>query len=150
MSYNGHPVYKKEGYSYILADRYIFLRDVAIGGSDTEWYWAINRGDDFTDDGAIRTLCASGGAADPSLCPRWNGTGAFLESRNFSTAFIEYKGLNVSSGLCTLSDNYICISSTQSDLGLFLWLCFVIWLLFSILFSILFSFIYHSWIEWNI
>ena len=124
--YNGHPVYKKEGYSYLERDRYIFLHD---GNGDEDWYWAISREEysnhaNFSDDSLLRVICAEGGLSDPSLCPQWNGTGAFLESRNYSEAFIEYPQINVSSGLCSVSDNYICISSKQSNLGLFFSLLF--------------------------
>ena len=122
ITFNDHPVYKKDGYSYLQWDRYIFLHD---GYGDTDWYWAIsreamNRDANFTDDSLLRVVCASGGVSDPSLCPQWNGTGEFLESRDYSDTFIQYDALNVSSGLCSVSDNYICISSKQSNLGLFL------------------------------
>ena len=122
MEYNEHPVYKKEGYVWLVGDYYIFLHDA---DGDGDWYWAINRETNFTDDSQLRAICAGSDVSDPSLCPQWSTTGAFLESRNYSEEFKEYEQLEVSSGLCPVSDNYVCITSTQSNLGLFIF-CFYI------------------------
>lgn len=111
IKYNEHPVYMKEGYVWILDDMYIFLHD---GYGNTDWYWAITGDSKFQTDSSIMARCAVGGLSNPSLCPQWNGTDVY-----HTGIFTEYKELNVTSGLCSVSDSYLCISSKQSNLGLF-------------------------------
>ena len=108
LTYNDHPVYKKEAYSFLLSDLYIFLDDA---NGDQDWYWTITFDSEFKSNSSIRAFCSVGGISDPSLCPLWNVTNILNPNNN-------YPKLNVTNGLCSVGGGYICISSKQSNLGL--------------------------------
>ena len=108
MTYNDHPVYKREGYRFLIYDYYIFLND---GNGDQDWYWTVTNDPDFESNSSIRAFCSVGGISDPSLCPLWNVTNILNPNNN-------YPEFEVSDGLCAADGGYICISSKQSNLGL--------------------------------
>ena len=111
---NDHPVYKKEGYSYLISDWYIFLHSA---DNENEWYWAITFNLDLaeTSDYYLEGICTEGDIVNPALCPSWNMTTYYLDDRDIP--FYSYPSINTSEGLCELSDKYICIQSTQSNLA---------------------------------
>eukprot|EP01084_Bolivina_argentea_P233597 393408_1 len=116
MTYNDHPVYKKEGYVYLVNNIYIFQHN---GNGDIDWYWAITVDSNLANENAIRAKCGIAGIYEPSLCTSWNVTNKFednYESDNL-IPFSKYNYLNISTGLCIISDLYLCIDSRQSNLA---------------------------------
>ena len=111
LTYNDHPVYKREGYSFFLSDVYIFLHN---GNGDQDWLWTVTLDPEFEANSSRRAFCTVGGLSDPSLCPLWNVTNILNPNNN-------YRQLNISDGLCAVDGGYLCISSKQSNLGL----CFI-------------------------
>ena len=114
-TYNDHPIWHKEG--FYLLDYYIYLH---TNNNAEPWYWAITRDEALEDDYQIVAKCDSdyntNNISEPSECPQW------LTTDYFNTAgFTEYsvnKNLTVSAEICVIEDEYICIQSNQSSLGM--------------------------------
>ena len=119
-TFNDHPVYKMEGYSYLLPTVYLFLHD---GNGTVDWYWAFTLDSNLTDDYWIEAKCTEGAIDDPSQCPSWNVTHFYTDSDHL---FSLYPPLNVSDGLCAASDSDLCVDSVQSNLGTIPFIRFVI------------------------
>eukprot|EP01084_Bolivina_argentea_P119189 211354_1 len=81
---------------------------------ESDMHWSITLDPDLETDRYIRARCAAPFVEDPSLCPVWNATNAFDTDK--SIPFSAYSQLSVTTGLCTISDSYLCIESRQSDL----------------------------------
>jgi len=115
-TFNDHAVYKKEGYVWIVDDIYVFLHDA---NGDSDWYWAITSDPTFSDDEWIQAVCVDLDVSNPSECTSWNLTVSEInpdDLQSNSTLFESYPYLNVSEGLCTVSDDTLCMESTQSNL----------------------------------
>lgn len=116
-TFNEHPVYRVEGYSYLLPAVYLFLHD---GNGTDDWRWTFTLDSNLTDDYWIEAKCSEGAQDDPSQCPSWNVTHFYTDSDHHFTA---YSHLNVTDGFCAASDSNLCLDSAQSNLGEFWCFC---------------------------
>eukprot|EP01083_Nonionella_stella_P291318 991314_1 len=109
ISYNEHSVWLKEG--FYLSDYYIFLH---TADHENEWYWAITTDPTFKRDGYIRSKCNSTNATDPSQCTQWLVP---YRSPKGVVGWTEYEHFEILDDICQVEDDYICITSTQSNLA---------------------------------
>ena len=115
QTYNDHPIWHKE--AFYVFDYYIFLH---TGDNTEDWYWAITSDDTFQSDTQIMAKCVSNytinNISEPSDCPQWATKTWF-----FYGLWYEYfinDNFAVSAEICEVSDQYICIQSNQSRLGM--------------------------------
>ena len=101
-----------------MDDIYVLLHDAC---GDADWYWTITSDPTLMDDDWIQAICVDFDVSDPSLCTNWNLTATDMDpdERVDEDDFEAYPYLNVSDGLCTVSDKTICMESTQSNLSMF-------------------------------
>eukprot|EP01083_Nonionella_stella_P068684 182561_1 len=108
--YNGHPVWKMEGFSggyyMITIYKFMFLHDAQ---GDSDWYWAIAGVTSSASTNTIDLKCAVGNIVDPTSCPLW------VTANNITNAHI-----NVLGSVCVPPTNSstLCISSQQEVAGL--------------------------------
>ena len=69
----------------------------------------------MNDDEQIVAQCANASVTEPSHCDIWYTTDTFISGID---GFSLNKNFKVNDTLCDLSDNYMCIESTQSSLGI--------------------------------
>ena len=105
LSMNGKEVWLKTGYHLVMdTDYYIFLNN--------DNYWTItSNGINLSDSDDIVAQCAVQSLSNPYDCSVWNT----IASNGDLTLSLNLK---MNNSLCDITDNYICLESTQSTLGM--------------------------------
>eukprot|EP01083_Nonionella_stella_P112643 331617_1 len=114
LKYNGHPVWKREGYSMYTEyqDMYLFLHN---GDGDNPWYWAMTMDPELTDDDEQIAYCNDGSVAVHAMeCAQWK---VLTSTDDDTDVQWETSDMQTYEGLCNVSDSSFCITSTQSNLA---------------------------------
>eukprot|EP01083_Nonionella_stella_P293240 997207_1 len=112
---NSHPVWNKKGYLLVMdADYFLFLHD---GSGKESMYWAITEDPEMIDNSKIVAKCSVGGRDNPMLCPSWFTTASGKEVSSKENTFTLNENIKINDSLCEITDNYICIQSSQSQLA---------------------------------
>ena len=87
LTYNSHPVYRKEGYFGFSSDMYMFLVDdtVNIAGTNAQpggWFWVVSYVVGSTASNAMLAFCIDS-TVDPAQCDTWYSQDLFSSSRNY-------------------------------------------------------------------